>query len=172
MIVKSPEGIRLDGRMPLNMVEVGNPPNRGMVQMQRDSRDLLIVTCPSIPVTGCGKEFLLAYSNTLTNLPRVCQYRHFSIGSNIYLKVITWIVKVLNHLMLIIYTALISFFSSCVQKTINIKKHPASGSVYGCGETFVDQCEKDRFTELRKGHLLVYCSKSHRAMNGSYFVPS
>ena len=36
MIVKSPEGIRLDGRMPLNMVEVDNMPNQEMVQMQRD----------------------------------------------------------------------------------------------------------------------------------------
>jgi hypothetical protein len=35
----------------------------------------------------------------------------------------------------------------------NIKKHPSSGSVYGRGETFMDQCEKDEFTERRKAHL-------------------
>ena len=34
-----------------------------------------------------------------------------------------------------------------------IKKHPTSGSVYGRGETFMDQCDKDRFTEMRKGCL-------------------
>lgn len=35
----------------------------------------------------------------------------------------------------------------------NIKKHPTSGSVYGRGETFMDQCDKDKFTERRKAHL-------------------
>ena len=35
----------------------------------------------------------------------------------------------------------------------NVKKHPTSGSVYGHGETFMDKCDKDRFTEMRKGHL-------------------
>ena len=39
------------------------------------------------------------------------------------------------------------------QSPFNIKKHPTSGSVYGFGETFMDQCDKDRFTEKRKGHL-------------------
>jgi hypothetical protein len=39
------------------------------------------------------------------------------------------------------------------QNPFNIKKHPTSGSVYGRGETFMDQCDKDRFTEMRKGHL-------------------
>ena len=39
------------------------------------------------------------------------------------------------------------------QNPFHIKKHPTSGSVYGCGETFMDQCDKDRFTEMRKGHL-------------------
>jgi hypothetical protein len=39
------------------------------------------------------------------------------------------------------------------QNPFNIKKHPTSGSVYGRGETFMDQCNKDRFTEMRKGHL-------------------
>jgi hypothetical protein len=35
----------------------------------------------------------------------------------------------------------------------NIKKHPTSGSVYGCGETLMDQCDKDKFTERRKARL-------------------
>jgi hypothetical protein len=35
----------------------------------------------------------------------------------------------------------------------NIKKHPTSGSVYGRGETFMDQCDKDRFAERRNAHL-------------------
>lgn len=39
------------------------------------------------------------------------------------------------------------------QNPFNIKKHPTSGGVYGCGETFMDQCDKDRFTEMRKGNL-------------------
>ena len=39
------------------------------------------------------------------------------------------------------------------QNPIVIKKHPTSGIVYGCGETFMDQCDKDRFTETRKGCL-------------------
>jgi hypothetical protein len=39
------------------------------------------------------------------------------------------------------------------QNPFNIKKHPTSSSVYGCGETFMDQCNKDRFSERRKGHL-------------------
>jgi C2H2 type zinc finger protein len=39
------------------------------------------------------------------------------------------------------------------QNPFNIKKHPTSGSVYGRGETFMDQCDKDRFTEKRTGHL-------------------
>lgn len=39
------------------------------------------------------------------------------------------------------------------QNPFNIKKHPTSGSVYGCGETFMDQCDKDSFSEKRKGHL-------------------
>jgi hypothetical protein len=39
------------------------------------------------------------------------------------------------------------------QNPFNIKKHPTSGSVFGCGETFMDQCDKDKFTESRKGHL-------------------
>ena len=39
------------------------------------------------------------------------------------------------------------------QNPFNIKKHPTSSSVYGCGETFMDKCDKDRFTEMRKGCL-------------------
>ena len=35
----------------------------------------------------------------------------------------------------------------------NIKTHPTSGSVYGCGETFMDRCDKDKFTEKRKGNI-------------------
>ena len=35
----------------------------------------------------------------------------------------------------------------------NIKKHPTSSSVYGCGETFMDRCDKDEFTERRKGNI-------------------
>jgi hypothetical protein len=34
-----------------------------------------------------------------------------------------------------------------------IKKHPTSGSVYGRGETLMDQCDKDKFTERRKENL-------------------
>jgi hypothetical protein len=34
-----------------------------------------------------------------------------------------------------------------------IKKHPTFGSVYEHGETFMDQCDKDEFTEKRKAHL-------------------
>ena len=39
------------------------------------------------------------------------------------------------------------------QNPFSIKKHPTSGSVYGPGETFTDQCDKDKFTERRKGNL-------------------
>ena len=39
------------------------------------------------------------------------------------------------------------------QNPFNIEKHPTSSSVYGRGETFMDQCNKDRFSERRKGHL-------------------
>ncbi|KAF8801574.1 hypothetical protein BYT27DRAFT_7261911 [Phlegmacium glaucopus] len=39
------------------------------------------------------------------------------------------------------------------RNTFNIKNHPTSGQVFGCGETFMDQCDKDRYTEMRKGHL-------------------
>jgi hypothetical protein len=39
------------------------------------------------------------------------------------------------------------------QNPFNIKKHPTSGSVYGRGETFMDQCDKDTFAERRKGNL-------------------
>jgi len=35
----------------------------------------------------------------------------------------------------------------------NIKKHPSSGSVHGRGETFMDRCEEDKFSERRKAHL-------------------
>jgi hypothetical protein len=35
----------------------------------------------------------------------------------------------------------------------NIKKHHTSGSLYGRGDTFMDQCNKDRFHEMRKGDL-------------------
>jgi hypothetical protein len=35
----------------------------------------------------------------------------------------------------------------------NIKKHPTSSSVYGCGETFMDQCDKDKFTERRNENV-------------------
>ncbi|KAF8809172.1 hypothetical protein BYT27DRAFT_7222697 [Phlegmacium glaucopus] len=35
----------------------------------------------------------------------------------------------------------------------NIKNYPTSGQVFGRGETFMDQCDKDRYTEMRKGHL-------------------
>ena len=35
----------------------------------------------------------------------------------------------------------------------NINKHPTSSSVYGCGETFMDRCDKDKFTERRKGNI-------------------
>ena len=35
----------------------------------------------------------------------------------------------------------------------NIKKHPTSGSVYGCGETFMDQCNNDKFSERRQGNI-------------------
>jgi hypothetical protein len=35
----------------------------------------------------------------------------------------------------------------------NIKKHPTSSSVYGYGETFMDQCDKDKFTERRKANI-------------------
>ena len=35
----------------------------------------------------------------------------------------------------------------------NIKKNPTSGSVYGCGETFMDQCDNDNFSERRKGNI-------------------
>jgi hypothetical protein len=34
-----------------------------------------------------------------------------------------------------------------------ITKHPTSGSVYGHGETLMDQCDKDKFTERRKENL-------------------
>jgi hypothetical protein len=39
------------------------------------------------------------------------------------------------------------------QNPFNIKKHPTSGSVYGRGETFMDQCDKDKFTERRTGNI-------------------
>ena len=49
-MVKSPEGIRLEGRIPLNIMEVGNAnaPNREMVQMQRVllSRDHTFAVIP------------------------------------------------------------------------------------------------------------------------------
>jgi hypothetical protein len=35
----------------------------------------------------------------------------------------------------------------------NIKKHPTSGHVYGRGETFMDRCDKDKFTERREGNI-------------------
>jgi hypothetical protein len=35
----------------------------------------------------------------------------------------------------------------------NIKKHPTSGSVFGRGETFMDQCDNDKFAEKRKGNI-------------------
>jgi hypothetical protein len=52
-----------------------------------------------------------------------------------------------------------SLFSSASQNAedkqnpFDIKKHPSSGSVYGRGETFMDQCNTDKFTEKRKRHL-------------------
>ena len=39
------------------------------------------------------------------------------------------------------------------QNPFNIKKHPTSGSVYGSGETFMDHCDKDKFTESRKRNV-------------------
>jgi hypothetical protein len=39
------------------------------------------------------------------------------------------------------------------QNPFDIKNHPTSGRIYGRGETFMDRCDKDRFTEMRKGHL-------------------
>ncbi|KAF8800625.1 hypothetical protein BYT27DRAFT_7216906 [Phlegmacium glaucopus] len=39
------------------------------------------------------------------------------------------------------------------QNPFNIKNHPTSGQVFRRGETFMDQCDKDRYTEMRKGHL-------------------
>ncbi|KAF8808228.1 hypothetical protein BYT27DRAFT_7255727 [Phlegmacium glaucopus] len=35
----------------------------------------------------------------------------------------------------------------------SIRKHPTSGSLFGRGETFMDQFDKDTFTETRKEHL-------------------
>ncbi|KAF8817000.1 hypothetical protein BYT27DRAFT_7325734 [Phlegmacium glaucopus] len=35
----------------------------------------------------------------------------------------------------------------------SIRKHPTSGSLFGHGETFMDQFDKDTFTETRKEHL-------------------
>ena len=39
------------------------------------------------------------------------------------------------------------------QNPFIIKKHPTSGRVYRPGETFIDQCDKDKFTERRKGNI-------------------
>lgn len=39
------------------------------------------------------------------------------------------------------------------QNPFNSKKHPTSGSVYGRGETFMDKCDKDKFTERRTGNI-------------------
>jgi hypothetical protein len=42
---------------------------------------------------------------------------------------------------------------SDTRNPFNITKHPTSGSVYGCGETFMDRCDKDKFAERRKGNI-------------------
>ena len=39
------------------------------------------------------------------------------------------------------------------QNPFIIKKHPTSSRVYGPGETFIDQCDKDKFAERRKGNI-------------------
>ena len=39
------------------------------------------------------------------------------------------------------------------QNPFNIKKHPTSGNIYGSGETFMDQCNEDKFSERRKNNI-------------------
>ena len=42
------------------------------------------------------------------------------------------------------------------QNPFRIKRHPTSSKVYGHGETFMDQFDKDQFAEARNQGLLYY----------------